>query len=187
MAQIIEQKVSEILTQRWWAVGLRGLFALVFGVLVLAWPAISLYVLVLLFAAYAFVDGLFAVLSAISKAAEGRTRWWPMLLEGVVGIAAGVLAALWPGLTALVLLYLIAAWAMITGVFEIVEAVRLRREIKGEWLLALGGLASLVFGLFLVIFPGAGALAVVWLIGAYSILFGIVLLALAFRLRQRAA
>ena len=158
-----------------------------FGVLVLAWPGISLYVLVLLFAAYTFFDGFFAVLSAISRAAEGRARWWPMLLEGIAGIAVGVLAAVWPGLTALVLLYLIAAWAIVTGIFEIVEAVRLRKEIKGEWLLALGGIASLVFGVILVLFPGAGALAVVWLIGAYSILFGIVLLVLAFRLQRKRA
>jgi uncharacterized membrane protein HdeD (DUF308 family) len=105
-----------------------------------------------------------------------------MLLEGIVGIAVGILTFVWPGITALTLLYFIAAWAIITGIFEIAAAVQLRKEIEGEWLLAFSGIASMIFGLLLVVFPGASALAVVWLIGAYSLLFGILLLALTFRL-----
>jgi uncharacterized membrane protein HdeD (DUF308 family) len=184
MADILTQRIEGILTQKWWAVALRGLFALVFGVLVFFWPGISLVILVLLFGAYALADGILAIATAIWKA-ERQKPWWPMLLEGVAGIAAGVLIFSWPDITALVLLWLIAAWAMTTGVFEIVQAIQLRKEIKGEWLLVLGGVASIVFGLILGIFPGAGALAVAWLIGSYSMIFGILLLALAFRLQRR--
>jgi uncharacterized membrane protein HdeD (DUF308 family) len=175
---------TETLIRNWWAVGLRGLFALLFGGIVFFWPGISLLALVFLFGFYVLADGLFAIVSAI-RAADRHKRWWPLLLEGIAGIAAGIMAFLWPGITALVLLYLIAAWAIITGLFEIVAAVQLRKEIQGEWLLALGGIASVVFGVLLVVFPGAGALAVVWLIGAYSTLFGILLMILAVRLYQR--
>ena len=112
-------------------------------------------------------------------------RWWLFLLQGIAGIIVGIMAFVWPGITALVLLYIIAAWAIVTGICEIVAAVQLRKEIEGEWLLGLGGIASVVFSVLLVAFPGAGALAVVWIIGAYSILFGILLLTLAFRLRRR--
>lgn len=186
---VISRSVADILTQKWWAVAWRGVFALMFGVLVFFWPGISLIWLVMLFGAYALADGIFALASAIEKATEKTSEpkqpWWPMLLQGVVGIAAGVLTFAWPGITALVLLYLIAAWAMITGIFQIVQAIRLRKEIEGEWMLVLGGIASVVFGLLLQIFPGAGALATVWLIGIYSMAFGVLLMFLAFRLRQR--
>ena len=186
---ILPRSVADILTKKWWAVAWRGAFALLFGLLVFFWPGISLLMLVLLFGAYALADGVFALACAIEKATDktsGRKQTlWPMLLQGVVGIAAAVLTFGWPGISALVLLYLIAAWAIITGIFQIVQAIRLRKEIEGEWLLVLGGITSVVFGLLLQIFPGAGTLAIVWLIGAYSMAFGILLLFLAFRLRQR--
>ena len=186
---ILPRSVADILTHNWWALAWRGVFALLVGVLVFFWPSISLVMLVMMFGAYALLDGIFALACAIEKAtdktSERKPPWWPMLLQGVVGIAAALLTFVWPGITALVLLYLIAAWAIITGIFQIVQAIRLRKEIEGEWLLVLGGIASVVFGLLLEIFPGAGALAVVWLIGTYSMVFGILLLFLAFRLRQR--
>jgi uncharacterized membrane protein HdeD (DUF308 family) len=147
-------------------------------------PHIALVVLIALFGAYALVDGVFAIVSAV-RAAERHMRWWPLLVEGLAGIVVGVLTFVWPGLTALVLLYFIASWAILTGVFEILAAVRLRREITGEWLLGLTGVLSVVFGLLLIIVPGAGALTVVWLIGTYALVFGVVLVGLALRLRGR--
>ncbi len=175
-----------VFTSNWWALVLRGLVALLFGVLTFVWPEISLTALVMLFGAYALVDGLFTAVAAF-RAPEGYKHWWALLLEGVFGVAAGVLAFVWPGITALVLLYLIAAWALVTGVFEVAAAVRLRKLISGEWLLALSGALSVLFGVMLVAWPGAGALAVLWLIGAYAVLFGVLLMALGFRLRGRGA
>jgi uncharacterized membrane protein HdeD (DUF308 family) len=171
------------LAGNWWALALRGLFGVLFGVAAFAWPGITLGALVLLYGAYAFADGVFALASALAGRTE-RLPWWALLLEGLVGIGVGVVTVFWPGITALALLYLIAAWAVVTGVFEIAAAIRLRREIRGEWLLALGGTLSVLFGLALVINPGAGALAMVWLIGAYALAFGVLLIALAFRLRR---
>jgi uncharacterized membrane protein HdeD (DUF308 family) len=171
------------LARNWWAVALRGALAIIFGVLAFFWPGASLAALVLLFGAYALVDGIFAVIAAFRTADRGG-RWGMLAIEGVAGIAAGILAFVWPGITAIVLLYLIAAWAIVTGVLEIAAAIQLRREITNEWLLGLGGLASIVFGVLLLFNPAAGALAVVWLIAAYALVFGVLLVALAFRLRS---
>jgi uncharacterized membrane protein HdeD (DUF308 family) len=172
-----------VLARNWWALALRGLFAILFGIAAFAWPGITLGALVLLYGAYALVDGVFAIAAAVVGRTDGMP-WWALVLEGVAGIAVGIMTFAWPGITALVLLYLIAAWAVVTGIFEIVAAVRLRKEIQGEWLLALSGILSVLFGFALVFNPLAGALAVVWLIGAYAIAFGILMIALAFRLRS---
>ena len=149
----------------------------------LAWPGITLGALVLLYGAYALADGVFAIAAVMAGRTGGRP-WWSLLVEGLVGIAVGIMTFAWPGISALVLLYLIAAWAFVTGIFEIVAAIRLREEIRGEWLLALSGILSILFGVALVIWPGAGALALVWVIGAYAIAFGALLIALGFRLRS---
>lgn len=130
-----------------------------------------------------WTDGIFALVAAFSDRV-GKQRWWVLLLEGLAGVAAGILTFLWPGMTALVLLYLIAAWAIVTGILEVMAAIRLRQEIEGEWLLALGGIASITFGVLMVVWPGAGALAVVWLIGSYALVFGLLMVFLAFRLRS---
>ena len=172
----------DVLARNWWALALRGVVAILFGLAALIWPGLTLTALVLLFGAYALVDGVFAVVAALARAGRER-RWWVLLLEGLLGIAVGILTLVWPGITGLVLLLFIAAWAIITGVVEIVAAIRLRREIEGEFLLGLGGVISVIFGLLLIVRPGAGAVAVAWLIGIYAILFGALMLALAFRLR----
>ncbi len=175
--------MTDALARNWWALIVRGVVAIIFGLLALFLPGTTLLALVFLFGAYALVDGIFAVVAGIRRAAEHRQRWVELLIEGVLGIAAGILTFIWPGITAFVLLYIIAAWAILTGVLEFVEAIRLRREITGEFWLALGGLASVVFGILLLVWPGPGALAVIWLIGIYGIVFGILLIALGFRLR----
>ena len=174
--------MSATLIKNWWMVALRGLVAVLFGIAAFVWPGLTLLALVWLFGIYALMDGVFTLISAFTNRRESN-RWWLLLLEGIVGIAAGIIAIVWPGITAFALLYLIAAWAIVTGVLEIAAAIRLREEIEGEWLMALSGILSLVFGILLVIWPGAGALAVVWMIAAYAIVFGIFLIILGFRLR----
>jgi uncharacterized membrane protein HdeD (DUF308 family) len=172
------------LAHNWWILALRGLCAIIFGILAFVWPGVTLGVLVLLYGAYALVDGVLAIIAALSKRQGSGLPWWALLLEGLLGIAAGIVTFVWPGITALFLLFLIAGWAIVTGVFEIIAAIRLRKEIEGELWLALSGIVSIIFGVLLFVRPGAGALTVVWLIGAYAIFFGIFLLALAFRLKR---
>lgn len=169
------------LSRNWWAVSLRGLAGILFGIITFFAPGISLAALVLLFGAYALVDGVLAIVSAVRR--RGADRWWLLLLEGLVGIAAGVLTFLLPAITALALLYVIAAWALVTGAFEIAAAIRLRKVITGEWLLVLSGILSIALGVLLVLYPGPGALAVVIWIGAYAFVFGALLFALGLRLR----
>jgi uncharacterized membrane protein HdeD (DUF308 family) len=172
----------ERLSANWGWVALRGLLAVVFGVLAFVWPGITVDVLVIFFGAYALVDGAFALVGAWRASHEGR-RWWAFLFEGLVGIAAGLIALFATGLAALTILYVIAAWAIVTGLLEIAAAIRLREEINNEVSLALSGLASVIFGAILLIWPAAGILALVWLIGAYAIFFGLMLLWLAFKVR----
>jgi uncharacterized membrane protein HdeD (DUF308 family) len=170
------------LARNWWTFVLRGVVAILFGILAFMRPGITLEALVLLFAFWALFDGVFALISSIG-AAEAREPWWPLVLIGLLGIAAGVLALRWPGITALALLFIIAYWSIFRGILEIVAAVRLRDLIPGEWRLVFGGLASVVFGALLVIYPGAGILAVIWLIGIYAVIFGIAFLMLGFHLK----
>jgi uncharacterized membrane protein HdeD (DUF308 family) len=178
------QPILPVLSRNWWALALRGLAAIVFGVLAFVWPGITLWALVLLFGAYMLVDGIFAIVAAV-RAAGREARWWLLLVEGVLGVLAGLVAFLLPGITALALLYLVAAWAIFTGILQIVGAVRLRREIEGEWALILGGVLSVIFGVLLAVLPGPGILALVWLIGAYAVVSGVLLIVLAFRVRNR--
>lgn len=173
----------ETLSRNWWMMALRGLFAILFGVVALAWPGTTLFVLVLLFGSYVLIDGVLAIVAAF-RHRDLNDRWWVLLLEGLAGIVAGGLTFVWPGITAVVLLYVIAAWALVTGVFEIAAAIRLRKEIAGEWLMILTGILSVVLAIALVLLPGAALTAVVWMIGGYAIAFGILLIYLGFRVRN---
>jgi uncharacterized membrane protein HdeD (DUF308 family) len=172
-----------VLTRNWWALALRGIFAILFGLAALAMPGITLAAIIWLFGAYAVADGVFAIVVGL-RAVERHQRSWPLMLEGIVDIAAGVTAVTWPALTALLLLYLVSVWAMVTGILEIVAAIRLRRHIKGEWMLAVNGVISVLLGAFLIAPPRVGILTVVYWIGAYALIFGVMLLALGLRLRR---
>ena len=178
----LAEDLAETLSRNWWVLLLRGIVAILFGALTFMRPGISLASLLLLFGAYALADGVLGAWTAITHRKD-RENWWVLLLEGLVGIGVGVLALIKPGLTALALLFYIAIWAIATGVLEIVAAVRLRKEIEGEWVLILAGLASVAFGVLLMARPGSGALAVLWLIGSYAMLFGILLVVLAFKVK----
>lgn len=168
--------------RHWWLFIVRGVLAIVFGVLALIWPGATNLILVLMFGAFALVDGIFTVAAGITfhKYFE---RWWAVLLEGLAGILLGFVTFLWPGITTLALVFLIAAWAIVTGIFEIVAAIQFRRVIPGEWVMILIGLLSIVLGILLIVFPAIGALSLVWLIGIYAISAGIMQIIFAFRLR----
>ena len=171
----------DTLARNWWVVLLRGVLGITFGLLTFVAPGVSLAALVFIFGAFAFADGVLAILTAVRRHAT-HGSWWTLVLQGLAGIAAGVVTIFWPGVTALVLLYLIAFWALVTGGFEIATAIRLRKELAHEWLLALSGLASVGLGALLVLFPASGALALVIWIGAYALVSGVLLVMFAFRL-----
>ncbi len=174
--------LARVLSRYWWMTLIRGVIAVLFGILLFTWPQISLAALVLLFGAFALADGLANVVTAVGGREEHES-WWVLLLAGLAGIGVGILTFFNPGVTALALLIYIAIWAIATGLLEIVAAIRLRKEIEGEFWLVLAGLASVVFGLLLVARPEAGALAVLWLIAAYAIVLGAILIFLAFETR----
>jgi uncharacterized membrane protein HdeD (DUF308 family) len=171
------------LRRNWGWILVRGIAAVIFGVLALLLPGITLAALVLLWGAYALADGIIALIAAFRIRDRGKP-FWALLVVGILGVAAGILTFLWPGMTALVLLAFIAAWSLVMGIFQIVAAIRLRKSIEHEWLLGVSGLLSVIFGALMLISPGAGALAVLWLIGAYAIVFGVLLIALGFKLRS---
>src|SRR3984893_1150811 len=175
--------VVETLQLNWWLLALRGLVAVLFGVLAFMWPGVTLITLVWLFGAFALVNGFLSLLLA-AKAPKGYPRFGSLILGGLLGILAGLLAFVMPAITALGLFILIAAWAMVTGILEIVAAIKLRKEINNEWLLILVGILSLVFGVLLLLQPGAGALVLIWWIGAYALVLGVLLFVLALRMRR---
>jgi len=167
----------------WWLLALRGLVAVLFGVLAFMWPGATLITLVWLFGAFALVNGILSLVLA-AKTPKGYPKVGSLIFGGLLGILAGLLAFVMPGITALGLLILIAAWAIVTGIMELVAAVRLRKIINNEWLLVLAGIASVVFGILLLFQPAAGALVLIWWIGAWALLSGILLMILAFRIRN---
>ena len=170
------------LARNWWLLALRGLAGILFGIGAFVWPGATLAALVLVFGAYVFVDGIFAVVAGIGMRRQ-LSLWWLVLLEGVAGIILGVLTFRSPDTTALILLTIIAAWSIVTGVFEITTALRIRTMIENEWLMILSGVVSIIFGALLIAQPGAGAISIVWLLGAYALLFGMLTLMFALRLR----
>jgi uncharacterized membrane protein HdeD (DUF308 family) len=175
--------MKEFLTRSWWMLALQGVIAIIFGVLALLWPGLTLLWLVALFAAYALLTGGIAVWAAIKNRAAD-SKWWLVLLLGLVSIAAGVMAIFNPAITALVLVLLMGANALVTGILQIIIAIRLRKTVSNEWLLVLSGIVGMVFGALVLIFPGAGALALVWLVSFWAVFSGVLLLVLAFRARR---
>lgn len=172
-------------TRHWWMLAIRGLLAVIFGVIALIWPTITLQALIIIFGIYVLVDGLFTLFSVLTHRSRSQYQGWGwILVEGLAGIVTGIFTLIWPHITAIVLLFLIAGWALVTGILEIIIAIQLRKLLEGEWALILSGILSIVFGLLLFIQPGGGILALVWLIGAYAIVFGFLLILLAFRVRS---
>ena len=174
-----------VLARNWWALLIRGIAAVIFGILAFLWPGATIVAIGILFGVYAFIDGVFAIVAAV-RAAEAHARWWPLLIEGIVGLVIAGITVYDIGITLLALYFTIAAWAFITGILEIAAAVQLRKALANEVWLIIGGLASIAFGVLMLWRPMAGALAVIWIIGAYAIIFGITLIALSLRLRKHA-
>jgi uncharacterized membrane protein HdeD (DUF308 family) len=172
------------LTRNWWLVVIRGVLAILFGLVALFWPGVTWLVLILLFGVYVIMDGVFAMLSGVVRT-RYSPRWWMFLLEGVVSVAAGVIVLMRPGLASLVIIIVIAVWAILTGILEIAAAIRLRREITNEWMLTLGGFISIVLGVLMFFQPATAGLVITLMIGSYALMFGILLVMLGFRLRKR--
>lgn len=178
-----EGTVAHLLIRNWWLLALRGLVAVLFGILAFVWPGLTLLTLIYLFGWYALVNGVLSFFLT-AKAPKGTTRIASLILGGLLSILAGLLTFFMPGITALGLLILIAAWAIVNGIMEIVAAIKLRKVITNEWLLVLAGIASIVFGVLLFLLPGPGALVLVWWIGSFALVFGILLMILAFKMRS---
>jgi uncharacterized membrane protein HdeD (DUF308 family) len=173
-----------LVARDWWVFAIRGIAALVFGALAFIWPEATLTVLVFLFGAYVLVDGVSLLIALARGDAVARRHGWAVAIMGVLGIVVGVVTFVAPGLTALSLLYLVAFWAIATGTFQVIAAIQLRKELDNEFWMALGGVASIVFGVLLVAFPGEGLISLVWLVGIWAVVFGVSSLSLAYRLHK---
>lgn len=170
----------------WWLFLIRGLASIIFGALAFAWPGLTILTLVMFYGAFALVDGIFALIAAAKgRGTDAMPTWW-LVLIGIAGVLAGIGTFLWPGLTALLLITFIGAWAVVRGVLEIVGAIQMRKEIDNEWWLVLSGIVSVLFGLIVLIAPGPGAVGLAWAIGAFSIVAGVSLVAFSLRLRKHA-
>jgi uncharacterized membrane protein HdeD (DUF308 family) len=181
----LDTTLLRTLHRAWWLVLLRGVLAIVFGLIAWVWPKLTLFVLVAFWGAYALVDGALALVAGFRLRAENGPLW-SVIVVGLLGIGAGAAALLWPGMTALVMLMFIASWAIAIGTFQIVTAVRLRREIENEWRMGVAGALSILLGVLLIMNPNAGWVTLVWLIGGFSIVFGVLLVMLAVRLKRHA-
>ena len=174
--------MQNTLSKNWWVFLIRGFAALLFGLAVFIFPGAALSFIVTLVAVYFLIDGVFSVIHALQNRAQ--PRWWVSLLEGLIGILAGIGAFLYPEITSLILLYIVAFWAAMTGLMEIIYAIEMRKHIKNELWLILSGVVSILFGALLIFFPGAGILSLLTLVGAYAFAFGIIMIVFAFRLRS---
>ncbi|HRP47040.1 MAG TPA: HdeD family acid-resistance protein [Trueperaceae bacterium] len=172
----------DVLASAWWSVLLRGILFVLLGIVALVWPGITLFALIYVYAFFALGEGIFSLVGLIGR--WNRGPWWAQLLGGLFSLAAGVIALVLPGITAMALLYLIAGWAFVRGIMDIVVAIALRKEIDNEWLLILAGIISIAFGVVLAVQPGAGMLALVWLLGIFGIAGGISLIGFSLRLRS---
>jgi len=167
------------LADHWWAVLLRGIAAIVFGILAFAWPGLTIALLVLIWGAYALIDGVFSLIAGI------RAKYGTLILLGVLGIAAGLVTFFWPGVTAITLVWIIAFWAIFAGVMQIAAAIRLRKEIQGEWVMILCGVCTVALGALLMLYPGAGAVSIAWLIASFAVAWGVLLVIVALKLKGR--
>jgi uncharacterized membrane protein HdeD (DUF308 family) len=174
--------MGTILSRSWWALALSGFTAVLFGILVFSWPRLAVAVLIVLFGAFALIDGISSIITAVEGIEHHQTWTWP-LAYGIAGVVAGLVTFAWPQLTALALLFLIAAWAIVAGAIQIFAALELRRVLHGEWIMLAGGALSVLFGVIAILRPGAGALALIGLIGVFAIVLGVARISLAFRLR----
>lgn len=182
-SSILIRATLDVLTERWWVPVVRGVAAILFGVLALAAPTIGLFALVIAWGAYAIADGVSnLVLAAWASRSRAKVGWY--VFEAIISIVAGIATFVYPGITAMALVFLIAAWAVLTGIVELGAAITLRKLVRGEWMLAVAGVLSLGVGVLLFAFPAAGALGLVWLIASYAIVFGVLLCALGARLRR---
>ena len=172
-----------LLARNWWLVEIRGVAAIAFGLLAFLWPGLTLLVLVTLFAAYMLIDGIALLVSLLRAEPATSGHRLAVALMGILGVGVGIATIVWPTITALALLYLVAFWAITLGLVQVIAAIRLRRDISGELWFVVGGLLTIVFGVFILAFPGSGLLSLVWIVGAWAIVFGITNLVLAWRLR----
>jgi uncharacterized membrane protein HdeD (DUF308 family) len=179
---VADNPLNAVLAQNWWAVAIRGVLGILFGIVALALPGATMLSLVIFFSAYMLVDGVFAIVSAV-RAARRHERWGLLTLEGLLNIATGIFAFLWPGLTVVAFVLLVAAWGIVSGVLMLGAAFRLNVD-HGRWWLAFGGIVSILYGVLLVVAPLIGAIVLTWWLGAYALVFGVLLLILAFRLRS---
>jgi uncharacterized membrane protein HdeD (DUF308 family) len=177
--------VLHALARNWWALTIRGIAAVIFGILAILWPGAAIFAIGVLFGAYAFVDGVFAIIAAV-RAAESHERWWPFVIEGIIGLVIAAITFYDVSVTIAALFFTIAAWAFLTGIIEIVAAIQLRKTITNEAWLILGGILSILFAVLMVWRPIAGAVAIIWIIGIYAIIFGIMMIAFSLRLRSHA-
>lgn len=172
-----------MLSRYWWTFLVRGIVAILFGLAAIIWPGLTVSALVIVFGAYVLVDGVFAIVDGIFNR-SANDYWWAEILIGIAGIVIGIWAMAFPGLTAIGLMYFIAAWWLATGVLQIVYAIRVRREITNEWFLIGTGALSAILGIIFMLFPGSGALSLIWVIGIYAIIFGIIFVLLSFRVKK---